>query len=131
MLTQEGDTNCAYTYDEYGNCISKTDGGTMWEYYYDDENRLLSVKENGQITEQYVYDGDGKRIKKIDSDSVRIYIYSGITVLYEINTITQMEAVYICGPTGRIAKNVNDITEFYHTDHLGLSQEGMEQRRST
>jgi len=123
LLTQEGDTNCTYTYDEYGNCITKTDGGTMWEYYYDDENRLLSAKENGQVTEQCMYDGDGKRIKKIDSDSVRIYLYSGINVLYEINMTTQMEAVYIYGSTGRIAKKVNDITEFYHTDHLGSTRQ--------
>ncbi|KYK29890.1 MAG: hypothetical protein AYK19_19090 [Theionarchaea archaeon DG-70-1] len=122
LLTQEGDTNCTYTYDEYGNCITKTDGGTMWEYYYDDENRLLSAKENDQVTEQYVYDGDGQRIKKIDSDSVRIYIYSGIDVLYEINMTTQMKAVYIYGPTGKIAKKVNDITEHYHTDHLGSTR---------
>ena len=122
LLTQEGNTNCIYTYDEYGNCTTKTDGGTIWEYYYDDETRLLSVKENGQVTEQYVYDGDGKRIKKIGSDSVRIYIYSGLKVLYEMNTATQMDAVYIHGPAGRIAKKVNDITEYYHTDHLGSTR---------
>ena len=122
LLTQEGDTNYTYTYDEYGNCTTKNDGETIWEYHYNYENMLVSVEENGQITEQYIYDGNGKRIKKIDSESVRIYTYSGTNVLYEINMTTQMEAVYIYGPTGRIAKRVNDITEYYHTDHLGSAR---------
>jgi RHS repeat-associated protein len=121
LLTQQGDINCTYTYDEYGNCITK-DGVTTWDYYYDHENRLSSVTENGQVTQQYVYDGDGKRIKKTDSESVRIYIYSGLNVLYEVNMTTHMDGVYIYGPTGRIAKKVNDIIEYYHTDHLGSTR---------
>lgn len=36
-------------YDEYGNCITKDDGATTWEYYYDDKNRLSSVTENGHL----------------------------------------------------------------------------------
>jgi YD repeat-containing protein len=123
--TQElGGENSQYifTYDDYGNCITKSDGVNSWEYAYDYENRLLSITENGQITEKYIYNGDGQRIKKINSDSTRIYIYSGINILYEINMTTQMDAIYIYGPTGRIAKKVNDITEFYHTDHLGSTR---------
>ncbi|MBU7018120.1 MAG: hypothetical protein HXS44_11480 [Theionarchaea archaeon] len=114
--------HCTFTYDDYGNCITKSDGIDTWEYAYDYENRLLSIKENGQVIEQYIYNGDGQRIKKINADSTRIYIYSGINILYEINMTTQMDAVYIYGPTGRIAKKVNDITEFYHTDHLGSTR---------
>jgi RHS repeat-associated protein len=123
--TQElggGEIHYTFTYDDYGNCITKSDGINTWEYAYDCENRLLSIAENGQITEEYIYNGDGQRIKKIDSDSTRIYIYSGINILYEINMTTQMDAIYIYGPTGRIAKKVNDITEFYHTDHLGSTR---------
>ena len=122
LLTQENGTNYTYTYDDHGNCTTKTDGNTMWEYLYNYENMLLSVEENGQIIEQYIYDSDGKRIKKVDSDSARIYIYSGLNVLYEINMTTQMDGVYVYGPTGRIAKKVNDITEYYQTDHLGSTK---------
>ena len=114
--------NSTFTYDIHGNLITKDDGQNLWEYSYDYENRLQSVKKNGQVTEEYSYDGDGKRIKKIDSDSERIYIYSGLTVLYEMNTTTDMEAVYFYGPTGRIAKRVNDVMEYYNTDHLGSTR---------
>jgi len=118
----EPETGYTFSYDEYGNCVSKSDGVNTWEYQYDYENRLVSVKENGQVIEQYTYDGDGQRIKKVNSESVRIYINSGVNVLYEINMTTQMDAVYIYGPTGRIAKKINDLTEFYHTDHLGSTR---------
>ncbi len=94
----------------------------MWEYVHDFENKLTSVKVDGVVTEQYVYDGDGNRIKKTDSSSERIYLYSGMNVSYEVNTTTQMHAVYVYGPTGKIAKKVNDITEYYHTDHLGSTR---------
>ncbi|MBU7016411.1 MAG: RHS repeat-associated core domain-containing protein [Theionarchaea archaeon] len=118
----EEELNYTFTHDDYGNCITKSDGITTWEYTYDHENRLLSVAENGQITEEYIYNGDGQRIKKIDSESTRIYVNTGIDVLYEINITTQMEAIYVYGPTGKIAKKVNDITEFYHIDHLGSTR---------
>ncbi|MBU7015824.1 MAG: hypothetical protein HXS43_13445 [Theionarchaea archaeon] len=102
--------------------MTKDDGQNLWEYSYDYENRPLSVKKDGQVTEEYFYDGDGKRIKKVDDNSERIYISGGLNVLYEVNTTTQMEAVYIYGPTGQLAKKVNDITEYYHTDHLGSTR---------
>ncbi len=119
---ESGDENCTFTYDTYGNCVRKGDGTNVWEYSYDYENRLTSVKENGQVIEVYVYDGDGMRIKKSDATSERVYIYGGLNVLYEVNVTTQMNAVYIYGPAGRIAKRVNDIREYYHTDQLGSTR---------
>jgi RHS repeat-associated protein len=114
--------NSTFTYDIHGNLVTKDDGQNLWEYFYDQENRLLSTEKDRQVTEEYFYDGDGKRIKKTDADSERVYIYGGLNVLYEVNTTTQMEAVYIYGPTGQLAKKMNDITEYYHTDHLGSTR---------
>jgi RHS repeat-associated protein len=111
-----------FTYDTYGNLVTEDDGQNLWEYSYDCEDRLLSVKKDGQVVEENFYDGDGKRIKKTDADSERVYIYGGLNVLFEVNTTTQMEAVYVYGPTGQLAKKVNDITEYYHTDHLGSTR---------
>ncbi len=123
LLSSESDNeNCTFTFDIYGNCIRKDDSTNTWEYSYDYENRLTSVKENGQVIEQYIYDGDGRRIKKSDATSERVYIYSGLNVLYEVNATTQMNAVYIYGPAGRIAKKVNDIMEYYYQDHLGSTK---------
>ncbi len=33
-----------------------------------------------------------------------------------------MNAIYLYGPAGKIAKKVNDITDNYHTDHLGSTK---------
>jgi RHS repeat-associated protein len=116
------DKSSTFLYDIYGNSIQKDTNGTLWDYTYDYENRLVSVKKDGHIVEEYEYDGDGNRIKKVNTESERIYIYSGLNILYEVNTTTQMDALYIYGPTGRIAKKVNNITEYYHTDHLGSTK---------
>ncbi|MBU7038536.1 MAG: hypothetical protein HXS52_11450 [Theionarchaea archaeon] len=120
-LSDSGDS-LVFTYDICGNLVTEDDGQNLWEYSYDNENRLLSVKKDGQVIEEYFYDGDGKRIKKSDADSERVYIYGGLNVLYEVNTTTQMEATYIYGPTGQLAKKVNDSTEYYHADHLGSTR---------
>ncbi|MBU7040352.1 MAG: RHS repeat-associated core domain-containing protein, partial [Theionarchaea archaeon] len=114
--------NSTFTYDIYGNLLTKDDGQNLWEYSYDYGDKLQSVKKDDEVIEEYFYDGDGKRIKKIDAESERVYIYSGLTVLYEMNTTTDMEAVYFYGPTGRIAKRVNDVIEYYNTDHLGSTR---------
>jgi RHS repeat-associated protein len=122
LSLSDSGSSSVFTYDIYGNLVTEDDGQNLWEYSYDCENRLLSVKKDGQVTEEYFYDGDGKRIRKTDAGSERVYIYGGLNVLYEVNTTTQMEAVYLHGPTGQLAKKVNDITEYYHTDHLGSTR---------
>jgi len=42
--------------------------------------------------------------------------------LYEENTQTNSYALYIYGPQGKIAKKVDGITDFYHTDHTGSTR---------
>jgi RHS repeat-associated protein len=77
---------------------------------------------------EYMYDGDGKRIAKtewiedLQEYHTKIYVYSGLQVLYEKNITTGKEAAFIYGPTERIAKKVNGLTDYYHTDHLGSTR---------
>ncbi|MGC1121954.1 MAG: RHS repeat-associated core domain-containing protein [Candidatus Methanofastidiosia archaeon] len=113
-----------FAYDQNGNLVSKTNTH-MWTYQYDYSNRLTEVGYDGQMIGQYTYDGDGRRVKKTEwSESMqafqsRIYVYEGISVLYEKNIDAGMEALYIYGATGRIAKKTDGITYYYHNDHLG------------
>jgi RHS repeat-associated protein len=51
-----------------------------------------------------------------------IYVYSGSAVIYEKNLTTEKEAAYIHGPAGILCKNVNGLTDYYHTDHLGSTR---------
>jgi RHS repeat-associated protein len=72
----------------------------------------------------------GERIKKTEwSDDSQeyitiTYVYSGLNVIYEETTTG--EALYIYGPSGRVAKQItvnNETTVFYyHTDHLGYTR---------
>lgn len=119
--TSEG---TSFAYDQNGNLVSKTNTH-VWTYQYDFSNRLVEAGYDGQMIGQYVYDGDGRRVKKTEwSESMqvfqsRIYVYEGISVLYEKNVDAGMEALYIYGATGRIAEKTDDMTFYYHNDYLG------------
>jgi RHS repeat-associated protein len=124
-LTSTSD-GTVFTYDEKGNVISKANTDT-WSYTYQG-NTLTEVEKNQQTLTEYTYDGDGKRITKtewiedLQEYHTKIYVYSGLQVVYEKNATTGQEASYVYGPAGKIAKNVNIATDFYHTDHLGSTR---------
>jgi RHS repeat-associated protein len=117
-----------FTYDDNGNTATKTEGDTTWVYTYDARNLLTQITKNQEICAQFTYDGNGKRIQKTEwIDSLQdyqtiIYVYSGPNVIYEKNTDTNQEALYVYGPTGRISKTVSGLTDYYHTDHLGSTR---------
>jgi len=117
-----------FTYDGMGNTLTKSDDTDSWSYTYDSKNQLTQIEKNQQVIAQYSYSGGGKRIQKtewvedLQEYHTTIYIYSGLQVIYEKNLTTDQEATYIYGSTGRIAKKVNGLANFYHTDHLGSTR---------
>ncbi len=117
-----------FTYDANGNTLSKTSSTDQWSYQYDGVNRLTLVQHNGQTLGTYVYNGDNQRIKKTEfnPDSQQyetiIYLYSRGDIHYEKNITTSMDALYVYGTTGRIAKKVGEEVMYYHTDHLGSTR---------
>jgi RHS repeat-associated protein len=117
-----------FTYDENGNTLSNHDGTDTWSYTYDTRNLLIQTEKNQQIIAQYTYDGDGNRIKKTEwIESLQeyhtfVYVYSGTDVIYEKNLTTDQKAANVFGPHGRIARNVGELTDYYHTDHLGSTR---------
>jgi RHS repeat-associated protein len=127
LLVSAGDRS--FTYDSNGNTLTES-SEHEWVYHYDTANQLVQVDRDGQLFGEYIYDGDGKRIRKTEwSDdsqeyTTTTYAYSGLNVIYEETTTG--EALYIYGPSGRIAKQItvnNETTVFYyHTDHLGSTR---------
>ncbi|MGC1119518.1 MAG: RHS repeat-associated core domain-containing protein, partial [Candidatus Methanofastidiosia archaeon] len=112
-----------FTYDEMGSTLTRTKDDT-WSYTYDARNQLEEVQKNQTVVGHYGYDGDGYRVEKtewiedLQEYHSTLYMYSGDRVIYEKNITTDQEAIYIYGTKGRIAKKVNDITDYYHIDHL-------------
>jgi RHS repeat-associated protein len=128
MYEGSGSENYTFTYDDMGNMITKSNGTDTWYYTYDARNQLIQLEKNQQVIGQYTYDGDGRRIKKTEwIESLQqnhdiIYVYSGLSVIYEKNLTTDQAAAHIYGPTGRIAKKVNGLIDYCHTDHLGSTR---------
>ena len=108
--------------------MTKSDGVSTWSYAYNKRNLLEEVGKDQQIIAQYGYDGGGLRIKKIEwienlqEYQTKVYINSGLDVIYEKNPDTGQEASYVYGPSGKIAKKVNELIEYYHTDHIGSTR---------
>ncbi len=116
-----------FTYDGMGNTSTKSKGTDTFSYTHE-WNKLTQVEKNQHTITEYTYDGDGRRIQKTEwSDTLQeyqpvVYVYSGGNVIYEKNTHTGKKATYVYGPTGRIAKNVDGLIQYYHRDHLGSTR---------
>ena len=123
-----GEENYNFTYDNMGNMITRSNSTSTWTYTYNAQNQLVQVEKNQQVLSQFAYDGDGKRIRKTEwIESLQdyrtiIYVYSGMEVVYEKNLDTGQEATYISGQKGKIAKKVDSLIDYYHTDHLGSTR---------
>jgi len=65
----------SYTYDGNGNRLTQTSGSNSWNYIYDFENRLKQVTSDGQLILQAWYDGDGRRIKTVEGETIRVFAY--------------------------------------------------------
>jgi len=60
-----------YTYDGVGNRLTKTEDGTLTNYTYDSNDRLLTEGEN-----TYTYDSNGNTLSKVNSDESVTYSYN-------------------------------------------------------
>ena len=72
----------------------------------------------------FKYDANNQRVKKIVDNQAIYYINSGSQILAEYGNSGDLEAEYIYGATGRIAKYdpVEDEYYLYLTDHLGSTR---------
>ena len=130
----------AYTYDNVGNRLTKTNEETpnineTTTYGYDDENRLTGVQitQNNQTKQIiFAYDPFGRRIKKTVSPSgggvgeeITTYVYDNQNIILEYDNSNNIRTRYTHGPNidEPLAIEIKGTTTFtpyyYHADGLG------------
>ena len=113
----------SYSYDNNGNLVHKTDALGVWDFYYDEENRLTQVTLPGGATVNYKYDALGRRIQRTSSTGANErYIYDGADVLLDLNADWSVAATYLNGPgIDNHLRQTSATTgvSYFLTDHLG------------
>jgi len=93
----------------------------MWNYTYDFENRLTSIKKNGVVQNRFWYDAQSRRVRLWDSQNGYLtQIYSGLNVIFENSSSGCAKHFYANGL--HIAENRSGTIEYFHQDHLGSTR---------
>jgi RHS repeat-associated protein len=114
--------NISYTYDSNGNTLSKTVSGTITQYTWDFENRLSSVILPGSGgTATFKYDPFGRRIQKSSPSGTMNYLYDGVNIVEDLNSIGTLVARYTQnqGVDELLAQVRSGTTSYYEHDGLG------------
>ena len=92
LLTIGSDTE---TWDSNGNMASRTIGGITTNFFYDAENRLVSVgTSDGTVVAQYYYDPFGHRLWKNAGGVTTYFMYADEGLIGEYNASGQEIASY-------------------------------------
>ncbi|MBC8232245.1 RHS repeat-associated core domain-containing protein, partial [bacterium] len=111
-----GDETIFYTYDAFGNRLSKTDSNGFVTYEYDANDRLLTEIAPG-YTNTYTYDANGNTISKFDGTTVTDYFYDYENRLIGSQTGAS-EVTYAYDADGiRVGSNADGVVTNYLVDH--------------
>lgn len=134
-LSSSGSTRgSSYQYDANGNTIQRNINGTIQNFVYDVDNRLIEVKDAANNTiAKYTYDPFGRRIKKIvspfggGSGEEIFYLYSDEGLIGEYDNTGSQIRIYGYKPDSTWSTDPLFMREggniyFYHNDHLGTPQ---------
>jgi YD repeat-containing protein len=111
----------AYTYDNNGNMITKTDASGTTTYTYNSDNQLVRIDLSGGGFAEYVYDALGRRIEKNVNGTITRYVYDGEDILFEYDGLNTIIARYTHGPgvDEPLIMERGGASYYYHADGLG------------
>ncbi len=144
----QGNLERSYAYDECGNFLSFAGRSFTYrsgsDWLTSDGNRSFTYDANGSVdsidgtslsydifrnmtsygNDHYSYDDTNGRIKKIENSETRYYISNNGATLSEYGENDSLEAEYIYGPSGMVAKLRPDFGYiWYYKDHLGSTRQ--------
>ena len=119
----------SFSYDENGNTIQKNDNGTITDYVYNIENRLVEVTTNDPqpTTSSYYYDPFGRRLWKDVGGTKTHLLYADEGLVGEYDGTGAEIKTYGYRPgstwtTDPLFMKEGSEYYFYHNDHLGTPQ---------
>ena len=113
-----------FTHDDNGNLLSKTDGTDIYEYSWDDDNRLVEVELNSTSLVSYEYDSASRMIQRVEGATTTNYHWDGWDLVKEIKTTgAVIETTNYLVPQGEVLAFVRDGDWYYlHGDALSSTQ---------
>ena len=112
-----------YTHDTNGNLVSKTDGTDTWDYAWDDENRLTSVKLNSATIVSYVYDSVSRLLKRVEGGTTTLFGWDGWDLIKEVKSGTVNETTnYLVARGDFLAFERGGDFFYLHGDGLNSAQ---------
>ncbi|MFK8011106.1 MAG: transglutaminase domain-containing protein, partial [Marinicellaceae bacterium] len=100
QLTSITDTlgsNTTYTFDDAGNQLSKDENGVLTAFNYTARGRVKDITIGANNPINYQYDYSGQRINHQSNGQEKHFLYDGLTLIAETNTIGNTLARYHYG----------------------------------
>ncbi|MBR2674835.1 MAG: hypothetical protein IKE52_05215 [Mogibacterium sp.] len=103
-VNKNGETIRAYTYDAFGNRLSKTEFGRTTKYAYNAANQLISMAD-GEIETIFAYDKRGNIVQKTAGNAISTFKYSAAGRLASATNSDGLSARYAYNGLGfRVSK---------------------------
>jgi RHS repeat-associated protein len=115
-----GNRTGKYTYQDPNGIINMNPFSDSQNYDWDEENRLVLVRGREFDSVAYQYDALGRRVKTISERSETAYIYDGLDVVMDDDSITGV-TIYQNAPgiDNKLKMKNSGDNQYFLTDHLG------------
>jgi RHS repeat-associated protein len=120
-ITDDTGLDVSYDYDAAGNQTEKTENGVTTVFDYSARQRVKSITIGAQSPIEYQYDHSGQRINQQNSGTEKRYLYDGLSLIAETNTLGNTIARYHYGIHHQLAETRNSQSAFYLNDSLGTT----------